>query len=111
MENLPIDIINRIQCYNIHPVSTLFKTEFKEFIDDHFLEEYNEYNDAYESVDSFTSFSDHFFHGLSSIYPDSRVLNPRNRSFYIYCGYWRECLFLYQHRYGKEFMDDKIKNI
>jgi len=97
--------------FNIHPVSTLFKTEFKEFIDEHFLEEYNEYNDAYESIDSYSSFSDHFFHGISSIYPDKRILNPRIRSFYIYCPYWRDYVFLYQNRYGKEFINNLIKYI
>jgi len=111
MEILPIEIIKQIQCFNTHPIATLFETEFKDFIDDHFLEEYNEYNDKYESVDTFTSFSDHFFHGITSIYPDSRVLNPRNRSFYIYCGYWREYIKSYQHRYGKEYIDNIIKNI
>ena len=39
MDNLPIDIIKQIQSFNSHPVATLFETEFKHFIDDHFMEE------------------------------------------------------------------------
>ena len=49
MENLPIDIIKQIQCFNTHPIASLFETEFKDFIDDHVWEEYN---DKYESVDT-----------------------------------------------------------
>ena len=97
--------------YNIHPVATLFNRELGEFLDDHFELEYKEYNEKYESTDDYMSFADHFYHGISWIYPDTRKLNPTNRSFDIYCGYWKQCEYVYKLRYGEEFINNLTKNI
>ena len=35
METLPMFVIKQIQCFNTHPIATLFETEFQDFIDDH----------------------------------------------------------------------------
>ena len=63
---------------------TLFNRELGDFLDDHFeleYNEYNEFNEKYECTDDYMSFADQFYHGISWIYPDTRKLNPTNRSF------------------------------
>ncbi len=32
MENLPVELFNKIMLYNIHPVAELFKKEFEPYI-------------------------------------------------------------------------------
>ena len=84
----------------MHPVSKLFRNELGRFIDEHFELELNEMNQARENTDDHTSFAHSFFHGITSLYPDERRLTPKTRSLYIYYGYRRNSLFLYQQNTG-----------
>ena len=94
---------------NVHPVSKLFRNELGGFIDEHFELEFNEMNQAWENTDDHTSFAHSFLHGITSLYPDERRLTPKTRSFYIYYGYWRKNLQLYQKVYGKRFINNLTK--
>ena len=80
----------------LHPVSTIFYQELEPFVDNHFELYFNEYNQQWECNDDHTSVAHSFFHGITSLYPDERRLTPNTRSFYIYYGYWRDSLSLYQ---------------
>ena len=93
------------EAYNIHPSATLFISEFAYFIQEHFEIQYD------GCPNDYISFADHFYHGISTTYPDTRVLNPTNKRFYIYCGYWTQCEYLNQQRYGEEFKNNCINNV
>ena len=85
---------------NVHPISKMLRNELGGFIVDHFELEFNEMNQRFESTDDHTSFAHSFFHGNTSLCPDERRLTPKTRSYYIYYGYWRNSLFLYQKYTG-----------